>query len=412
MQLDLLTLGHGITDMVCKIERPSPQALFDKTLGLFSANVLGGYDVIPESVEWYVVANDYALQEELYSITQAQLKARDPAYMCCDDLYEYAARFGVYPNPAGFAQGYVRIKGNVGANIPSAISITIEGNTYVVTGSYPSEIPDAGYVDVRVKAIVPGSGGNVSINKGSGRLVGTIAGIDSTVTVLSTTFCGGSDEEKCEAFRERFLSSQRYSVSENVQWIMDKLASWPCVTRVYQRSGSCCEDADAAGCCGCNKCAPVLGFYVLLDNTFDCGIPSECVVNDINDWLFGNPSGKGLGEAPIGICGKVHMPKASVINVTIDGVQCATQSQITKIRNRIKAAFLTAQPSELFTVRRIELTIAQVLGGDVSFDVVFEDTTGNMTFTPCGDLDPECDIMPCLGKVIIVNETETTTNCK
>ena len=53
--------------MSCTILRPDPQALFNQLQSMFSSTVLGGGKVIPESNEWYVVTNDYAMAEQYYA---------------------------------------------------------------------------------------------------------------------------------------------------------------------------------------------------------------------------------------------------------------------------------------------------------------------------------------------------------
>lgn len=105
--------------MSCNLTRPTPDELFSKIKNNFSANVLGGAEVIPESLEWYVVTNDYAMTEEFYSISEQQWKERDPRYACCDNLVSMAERDGVYPRPATFSQGFVQITGTANSPIPS-----------------------------------------------------------------------------------------------------------------------------------------------------------------------------------------------------------------------------------------------------------------------------------------------------
>ena len=57
--------------MACVILRPEPQALFDSLRNAFSNTVLGGGKVIPESNEWYVIANDYAARELVLELQTA-----------------------------------------------------------------------------------------------------------------------------------------------------------------------------------------------------------------------------------------------------------------------------------------------------------------------------------------------------
>lgn len=392
--------------MTCILDRPTPRALFDRIKGNFEANVLGGYNVVPESVEWYVISNDYAMAEAFYSTAEAQWKARDPRFACCDDLYAMAARDGIYPKPAGFAQGYVRVTGNAGANVPDPLEVVIGDQHYVATGTIPDVMPNAKYFDVRVKAIVPGVEGNVALKNTTGSLANNSAGIDNTVTPFGSSFCGGSAAEDCEDFRTRYIDRLAYKPIANAAWLEAKMFEWPCVTRVVPRGNNCCTYVSREGCgcaaCGCNTCTQDLNFYPLFDDTFDCGIPPQCVIDDMNDWLFGSPQGRGLGQAPVGICGMLYAPDASMIDVRVTGLACSTPAEQAKIRRRIRDVFKLAVPSSLFTRRSIELAIAQVTGTSENFEVVFEDNTGNMVFDDCGNMDSPCDVMPCLDSITFV----------
>lgn len=388
--------------MVCKLDRPEPQELFDRIKNNFSANVLGGYDVIPESNEWYLVSNDYMAHEAFYSMAEAQWKAQDPRFMCCDDLYDYAAVRGFTPYAASSAQGYVQVSGTPGAVIPSPLEMVIEGQNFRTTGTMPAAMPGSGFFEVRVRSVVPGAESNIAVIAGTGNLASAVAGIANTVIVRGSTFCGGADAEDCETFRARFLLAHGYHPRSNVDWIINKLKEWPCVTRVCERGGSCCETPDAEGDCGCNRCSQSLGFYVLMDDTYDCGIPPSCVITDINTWMWGDPPGKGKGQADFGMCGEIKAPVASVIDVVVTGMACATNAEMQIVRERITDMFRTACPSEAFIIKQVELAIAQVVGFSDAFEVIFIDRTGNMTFTQCGDLDPNCDILPCLGQIDFV----------
>lgn len=398
--------------MTCKLARPSAQDLFDTIKNRFSADVLGGFEIIPESNEWYVVAHDYAMQEEFYSIAEQQWKARDPRYACCEDLYAMAALDGVLPRDAGFAQGYVRVSGDVGTSIPSTIEIMISGQRYRGIGSIPAVVPGVGYVDFRVRAVVPGASGNISTTGQTGTLTTPVAGLNSSVTLHGSFFCGGTDKEDCEVFRQRYIERLGYRPRGTQAWIIDKIMEWPCVTRVAYRGGNCCTYPQEQGPdCGCSTCTNKNEFYPLFDTTFDCGIPPQCVVDDMNNWLFGSPAGRGLGEVEIGVCGQLFRPSPGVINVRISGMSCASAAQVAEVKSRIGEIFSHAAPSELFTARAIEIVIAQVLGqiGDVT--VSLEIVSGDMAYTSCGDVNPACDVLPCLGDIVIVNTFVNANIC-
>lgn len=138
----------------------------------------------------------------------------------------------------------------------------------------------------------------------------------------------------------------------------------------------------------------------MFDGTFDCGIPPDCVIIDLNTWMWGDPPGKGTGQADLGLCGEIRAPVASIIDVVITGGECMTTAEQTTVSNRIADLFLQACPSTFFAKRQVDLAVAQVVGLSDPFEVEFRDRTGNMTFSACGDLDPNCDILPCLGEVV------------
>lgn len=389
--------------MPCKLDRPSPQDLYNRIRDNFSANVLGGFEIIPETNEAYVVSNDYAMYEELLSVIEQQYSARDERYACCDDLYAMAAKRGVFPAPAGFAQGYVKITGDAGATLPIPLDVRIGGQNYRATGTVPAVLPETGEIAVRVQAIIPGVDGNEPAAGTVGQLTSLATGIDSDVELYGR-FCGGTEAEECEAFRERYIDRLAYAPRSTMAWLLEKIKDWPCVTRVAHRSGSCCEVTGEPGTsCGCNACVNSLEFYPLFDATFDCGIPPACVIEDMNVWLFGDPPGRGLGQVEIGVCGKLYAPVATSINVRLAGLSCATPTQIEQIRERIKQLFARAVPSELFTVRSVEVLVTQVIGASEDFTVTFEVVNGEMSMTPCGDLNPACDVLPCLNDVIFAN---------
>ena len=111
-QLRFRDLGLALNDaMTCTIARPDPQALFDHLQNMFSSTVLGGGKVIPESNEWYVVTNDYAMAEQFYAIADQMWRETNPETACCENLYKMAAQHGVFPRPPSHADGYAKLTG-------------------------------------------------------------------------------------------------------------------------------------------------------------------------------------------------------------------------------------------------------------------------------------------------------------
>ena len=414
--------------MACKIERPAPQVLFDRYKQLFSTTVLGGATVVPESNEWYAVAVNYAIGEEFYAITEQAWKSRDPREACCSDLINMASMDGFYPRPAIAAQGYLRLTGGPATPLPLSLGFVVGGQEFVSVSS-PDRIGDDGTVVVRVRAVTPGSSGNASADTGS--LQPPVEGVDETVEVCGGTFCQGQDAEDCEAFRARYLRRLQYNPRATNQWIMDKLLEWPCSTRALQRGGSCCQ---CNGCgsnsncedCGCKDCGGKMEFYLMFDNTFECGIAPADLLEEAQTWLFGSPQGYGLGQVEIGVCGRIVPVKPVAVDISIDVADCLTATQTNEIRDTIREFFGTLIPSQIVRAMAIQSIIASVIGisADVSarFELVNpEDGWGPGTQNPhqgpdskvyfagC-DLEPECDFLPCLRDIRITT-TATLGQC-
>src|SRR5262245_10212413 len=130
----------GLALMSCIILRPDPQTLFNQFRDAFSSTVLGGGKVIPESNEWYVVANDYAAAEQFFAIADQMWRETNPETACCDNLYKMAAQHGVFPRPATNAQGYAKITGVPGTAVPSYLEISTTQGIYVSVGTTPLQI--------------------------------------------------------------------------------------------------------------------------------------------------------------------------------------------------------------------------------------------------------------------------------
>lgn len=419
--------------MACKIERPDPQVLFNRYLQMFSSTVLGGAEVIPESNEWYATSINYAVAEEFYAITEQAWKERDPREACCENLIDMAERDGVYLRPPVYAQGYVRLTGTAGTELPAPLEFTIGGVSFVTASAdtQPTAIGDSGSVVIRVRAFSPGAAGNISEENGT--LVNQIAGVDRTVEVCGGTFCEGADAETCEQLRARYLRRLQYQPRATNAWILDKLLEWPCATRALQRGGSCCGSNQCpeapAGCAdtGCSNCGGQLGFYLMFDGSFDCGIAPTSVIQEAEEWLFGSPQGYGLGQVEVGICGRIVPVQGLRVDVYVDILACPSSTQITQIRNVIREFFTTVVPSMPLRISTINTMIANILGPDVSFEARFDLIDDAGAYGPGGntgiaerdrtvyvgncDLEPECDYMLCLRNVNITRADTTGEGC-
>jgi hypothetical protein len=162
-------------------------------------------------------------------------------------------------------------------------------------------------------------------------------------------------------------------------------------------------------------------FYVLFDDTFPCGIPPANVVEDITNWIFGEHQGYGEGQVEIGVCGKIYQPIPLLLDVYIDIVGCPSSTQKQIIEDQVRAMFRRICPSMPLRIKQFELIVASVLGvetnASVRFSIVgWEDTPPfyprDLTWmTACGDLEPECDVLPCLNKVIFIGPAQVKPPC-
>lgn len=397
--------------MSCTIPRPDPQALFEHLKNQFSSTVLGGGKIIPESNEWYVVTNDYAMAEQFYAVADQMWRERNPETACCENLYAMAARNGVFPKPATHAEGYAKLTGVPGTAVPQPLEITTAIGKFISVGTVPLTIPDSTTIIIRIRALTPGPEMNAVGDVATGTLTTPAPGIDTVVQICGGQFCGGGNAEECEEFRKRYLDRLAYKPRATQAWLKEKLLEFPCATRVCVREGSCCRCNAECGECGCINCGNRLEFYVMFDDSFPCGIPPQHVVDDITTWIFGEHQGYGEGEVEIGVCGKIFVPIPLYVNVIIDIAGCPSTSQKQIIQDQIRALFRRICPSQPLRVRQLEVIIASIIGPEINAAVRFE-VVGyenqvppfpqNLVWMDSCNLEPECDVLPCLNEITFV----------
>jgi uncharacterized phage protein gp47/JayE len=389
---------------------------------MFSSTVLGGGKIIPESNEWYVVANDYAMAEQYYALADQMWRENNPETACCDNLYKMAAQHGVFPKPASYSEGYAKLTGTPGSPVPPSLEILTDQGTYVSVGTVPLEIPPEGEIIIRIRALVPGAEMNSAGTITTGTLTTPAPGINDEVAICGGQMCGGHAAETCEEFRQRYLARLAYQPKATMAWIKEKILEFPCATRVCVREGACCRcHPECTDCtdCGCKNCGNRMEFYVLFDGVFPCGIPPANLAEDIETWLFGEHQGYGEGQVEIGVCGSIIVPKPLMVDVVIDIEGCPTSSQKQIIADQINALFLRICPSMPLRVRQIELIVSSVVGAEINVAVHFEivspeDPTEQrqaVFMSTCGDLEPECDYLPCINEIRFPNPDNRSTSC-
>ena len=153
-------------------------------------------------------------------------------------------------------------------------------------------------------------------------------------------------------------------------------------------------------------------FYVLFDDAFPCGIPPQHLVDDINDWLFGEHQGYGEGQVEIGVCGQIYAPVPLMVNVIIDIAGCPSSSQKAMIEDQITALFKRICPSMDLCAKQLELIMASIIGAEINASVRFEIVgwedhkppyPRNLVYMDHCCLYPECDVLPCLNEIQFVN---------
>lgn len=393
----------------CIISRPTPQELWNTVETRVSTTILGGAKVIPESNEFYMVSLDYAFHEEFFAYSEQMWRENDPRTACCDNLVKMAALNGFYPNPAEFAQGYVRISGNAGSPINGQqLRFQFGNQVYETISVTPDEMPANGEFTLRVSATQPGVIGNQAITNGT--MISPVPGVSSQVTVFGGQFCGGAEAEECEQFRSRYLRRLEYQPRFVVEYLRSLAAGWPCVTDIVDLGPNCCEvDTEGNAICP-NR----IEFYALFRNTFPCGLAPQCVVDEMTDWLFGSPQGKGLGQAEFGICGRIRTATAVMLNVAIDGLSCATVSQSQEARRRIQDFISRLPPATNLTIESLRFIILQIVGPDFYFDLNITSAVADqdgLNFSPCGDAVIDCDFKACLNDINLVNANVSASGC-
>jgi len=393
--------------MACNLQRPTPDALFERVKNMFSTTVLGGANIIPESNEWYAVSLNYAMAEEFYAISEQAWRERDARYACCENLIDEAGKDGIFPRPATFSQGYVKVTGVPGSALASDTQIDIGGAIFVAAGSVPAVLPSDGEITLRVQAQQPGPLSNVQVTS-TGTIVGAYPGIDPNVTIFGQ-LCGGAAAEECEQFRSRYLQRMAYKQRYGLDQIKEEVLNWPCVTRVCVRAGVCCDDTleDVGKPFRCNS---EIKLYAMFDDTFPCGLPPQCVVDEITDVIFGVPQAMGAGRAEWGMRGKIYTATAARLSIAVTGLACSSPAQENTIRTRIAEFAARICPSEVLRLEDLRMIAAQVVGTTEGFAINFIIPQGTVgaSVDSCGNAVPDCDYLLCVTDVQIIGPEYTT----
>jgi hypothetical protein len=387
--------------MTACFTRPTPQTLWSQITSWFSSNVLGGAPIIPESNEYYLCGNDLAAMELYYSLSQQQWNETQDATACCDSLIKNNAPLGLVPYGATFCQGYVTVTGGPPNDpIPNDLQIQVGSNTLNIsqaTNANPTNLDGSGDATLLFQSLVPGASVNASINLAITQL-GTVTSVSATILNIPNgwpsnvtpngQFCGGADAELCEAFRTRVIARKKTPQNATLEKIVEYALSYPCVTRVYQRTcGPCCADGQ-------------LQLYAFMDNSFEYGIPPSSALAGLATFIFGSPQGYGLGKAPVGIFGNFFVVNPVTLNINFFNMGCVTPSQFALIQKLIGQLFATLTPGQTVCGKWIDAIVISVNPNCCNYTIQVTPSVTGLGAVDCfGDFVPHCDILPVIGTI-------------
>lgn len=369
----------------CLITRPDPQTLWNLLANEFSARVMGGAPIVPETPEFYVVNSDFLAAELYYSISEQALRETQPATMCDDNFTAYYAKLGIYPKPASFARGYVQITGTATTAIPPSLQVTFGASTYSIDplSTPPTVIGADGTALLTMQSTIPGAASNAT--GVTGNIVSPPTGINATATSYGAMFCNGAPAETIAAFRTRALARQATVPNDDWNWLASKIMEWPCVTRVCPRTSGCCNRGRIEA-------------YVFFDNSFTNGVAPQCIIDDISHWVFGANNGSGNGQARIGMFGKLFTATPLPINVSVGNLNTVTSAQWALISSQIASLFNNRCPGETICSKWVDAIIVSVVSNACNFTVQVNAQDG--TVVSCGgNVVAPIDRLPVLGTI-------------
>lgn len=380
--------------------RPSTTDIYNRLNALFSANVLGGAPIIPESNEYYLLGNDVAAAELYYSLSAQQWEQSQDDTACCDNLIKNNAKLGLVPYGATFANVYIVPNGPPGSTIPTNLQCQIGSNTYNLssaTDANPTTLDVTGHGSLLMTSLVPGEQANVDTNAAIGYINTGVAGISATLTIVPPGWateigifgqaCGGNDAETCEQFRARVIARKKLSPIADFAYIAEKAKEWPCVTRVLLRNcGNCCNDGQ-------------MQLYAFADNSFPYGIMPDTALPGLNAYIFGTIPGLGLGKAPVGIFGQFYPVGRARMTINFYNMSCITPTQFVEIQKQINDLFATFIPGQIICSKLIDAIVISVNQACCNYKLIINSTDHHSTIDCNGDITPLCDYIPIIDSI-------------
>lgn len=378
--------------------RETTTEIYTRLSSLFSANVLGGAPIIPESNEYYLLGNDVAAAELYYSLSAQQWLETQDDTACCDALIAKNAKLGLVPYGATFSNVYIVCHGPVGSTVPSNLQCQIGSVTYnlsTATNANPAVLDVNGGAVLLVTSLVPGAQPNADTNAAINSINTGVAGVSATLTVVPpgwstdiTVFgqaCGGTDAETCDQFRSRVIARKKLPPVADFAYIQEQALKWPCVTRVLRRNcGDCCNDGQ-------------MQLYAFSDSSFPYGIMPATALPGLNTFIFGEVPGLGLGKAPVGVFGAFYAVGQAKININFFNMTCISAAQFTEIQNQLYDLFATFIPGQIICSKLIDAIVIGVNPACCNYVLQVTAADAHSNIDCNGDITPKCDFLPVLN---------------
>jgi uncharacterized phage protein gp47/JayE len=295
-------------------------------------------------------------------LSKAYVRANDvvrsffPQYARGGFLDLFGEGMGLIRNIAQRATGQITVNGANGTVVPvgTQFSTTVLLGQSLPTLLYESTASgtiSAGSVVVPIRALQPGTAGNVGANQIT-RLASGVAGVTSVSNAGNVV--GGTDNESDTDYRLRLLSFVRNppaggTKSDYIRWALE-------ISGVGD--AQCVPLARGAGTVD----------VLIVDLLF--GVPAAGLITEVQDYIAPSPADEGGGLAPIGADVLVLAPDFITIDVSVDMV--------------VDASYVAQDVIDAVDAGIIDYINRLVIGDDVLFNHianVVHDTPGVLNFS-------------------------------
>ncbi len=258
---------------------------------------------------------------------------------------------GISRRPAVSAAGILTVTGEVGAIIPTGTQVntpsTDNAPAVFFKTAQDAVIGPNGSVDVPIEAVEPGVSGNVA----SGAIIllaEPVPGVTAVINKDATT--GGLDEEDDEPYRNRMLEAADKDEGDG------NISDYEIWTKEVPGVGYVLVDPLWHG--------PNTVRIVILDQGGN--IPSENLVNAVQEHLDPGSRGRGEGRAPIGDKVTVQAPTEIELSITlpslvVEGGYTAEQAK-ENLTTAARMHIISVSPGGILRIKELEAAIAAAPG--------------------------------------------------